>query len=324
MPRNLFYDCTSLEDVDISNVTAISEYSFYNTTSLNGIEAPKVVSVGSQAFYKSGITYFEAPNLTTIAAISSGVGVFQYCTNLARINLEKIETIGGNAFYNCTSLSFENLQLPNLTSLGQNAFYGVKIKKISDLGKITTLPTASRNTQNFGDKSVLEEVVLPETVTALEGYVFYNYTSLRTINLENVTFNGHYHFINCTSLEGDLILSSAMRIGGDSFRGCKKITSVVADNIQTVDFSPFKDCSALKTIVLGNSLTAIGSQFAQASGLNTLIIKAATPPTLTGASWFPSQTLIYVPDESVEVYRAATNWSIYADRIKPLSEYVES
>ena len=32
---------------------------------------------------------------------------------------------------------------------------------------------------------------------------------------------------------------------------------------------------------------------------------------------------IYVPDNSVDAYKAATNWSQYADRIKPLSEYVE-
>lgn len=32
----------------------------------------------------------------------------------------------------------------------------------------------------------------------------------------------------------------------------------------------------------------------------------------------------YVPDESVEAYKAAENWSKYADKIKPLSEYVEN
>ena len=32
---------------------------------------------------------------------------------------------------------------------------------------------------------------------------------------------------------------------------------------------------------------------------------------------------IYVPNESVDTYKTATNWSTYADIIKPLSEYVE-
>mgnify|MGYP000472681990 CR=1 FL=1 len=32
--------------------------------------------------------------------------------------------------------------------------------------------------------------------------------------------------------------------------------------------------------------------------------------------------IIYVPDDSVEAYKTATNWSNYADRIRPISEYV--
>ena len=32
---------------------------------------------------------------------------------------------------------------------------------------------------------------------------------------------------------------------------------------------------------------------------------------------------IYVPDDLVENYKTATNWSVYASQIKPLSEYVE-
>jgi hypothetical protein len=32
---------------------------------------------------------------------------------------------------------------------------------------------------------------------------------------------------------------------------------------------------------------------------------------------------IYVPDDKVEALKVATNWSTFADIIKPLSEYVE-
>lgn len=31
---------------------------------------------------------------------------------------------------------------------------------------------------------------------------------------------------------------------------------------------------------------------------------------------------IYVPDESVDAYMTATNWSELADRIKPMSEFL--
>ena len=44
----------------------------------------------------------------------------------------------------------------------------------------------------------------------------------------------------------------------------------------------------------------------------------------SSALWETKITTIYVPDESVEAYKAATNWVNYASIIKPLSEYVES
>ena len=57
----------------------------------------------------------------------------------------------------------------------------------------------------------------------------------------------------------------------------------------------------------------------------TLIFKATTPPTLNYFVSYQTTEIknIYVPDEAIEDYKAATNWSEYASIIKPLSEYVE-
>lgn len=59
--------------------------------------------------------------------------------------------------------------------------------------------------------------------------------------------------------------------------------------------------------------------------METVVCKSITPPSL-GTEVFgrcSSNLKIYVPDDSVEAYKGATNWSNYADRIHPLSEYVE-
>ena len=45
--------------------------------------------------------------------------------------------------------------------------------------------------------------------------------------------------------------------------------------------------------------------------------------TSAGQLSMPKDFTIYVPDALVEQYKTATNWSKYADKIKPLSEYVE-
>ena len=71
----------------------------------------------------------------------------------------------------------------------------------------------------------------------------------------------------------------------------------------------------------------------QCTQLETVICRATTVPTMGstygtygifGGSKIASGTgYIYVPDDLVEDYKAATNWSTYAAQIKPLSEYVE-
>ena len=51
-----------------------------------------------------------------------------------------------------------------------------------------------------------------------------------------------------------------------------------------------------------------------------MTVNANTPPTL-GSGAIPSTIdAIYVPDESVAAYQAATNWSSFASKIKGISE----
>lgn len=165
-------------------------------------------------------------------------GSFYGCNALSELTLDwsKVIALRNNAFYNCSSLEIEDLALPNLETLGDYAFHGVKIKKISDLGKITAAPTSNTNAGAYGDRGVLKEIVFPDTLTSIPAYSLYNYNAL-----------------------------------------------------------------------------------------NAIVFKPIAPPTLVNSNAFNNTNScpIYVPDASVDAYKAATNWSSFADRIKPLSEYTE-
>lgn len=51
-----------------------------------------------------------------------------------------------------------------------------------------------------------------------------------------------------------------------------------------------------------------------------IIVLSATPFTLNSGALTNGNTCpIYVPDNAVDTYKTATNWSAYADRIKPIS-----
>jgi len=75
--------------------------------------------------------------------------------------------------------------------------------------------------------------------------------------------------------------------------------------------------------VIPNSVTSIGSNvFFNWSSVLYVEIQAITPPSLVNANAFNQQNdaPIYVPDESVDAYKEATNWVDLADRIFPISD----
>ena len=52
-----------------------------------------------------------------------------------------------------------------------------------------------------------------------------------------------------------------------------------------------------------------------------VICRAVTPPSLGSNNYLTKLTAVYVPDDSVSAYKAASVWSGLASKIKPLSEY---
>ena len=319
LPKLKRFETTSAKDSTIFGGTKIVEVADLGeiTTIYNGYNS------NYGAFNGCGfLTKVNLPNtLTQIGQYS-----FRHCTALSSINFHTaITIIGQEAFYNCTSLEIEDLQLPNLETLGQNAFYGVKIKKIGDLGKLTALPSATTSIQNFGDKSVLEEVVLPEGITEIPANSFYYYTNLSDMEIpDSVLKLGDNVFSGCKSMTK--IVANGVTSVGSSFIRDTNIKQVILPSIVSLGGSVFTLCYNLELVDLGENLTSIGTYcFWQMTGnLTTFICRATTPPSLASNNNLSFCKVIYVPDASVEAYKTASGWSAYADRIKPLSEYVES
>lgn len=109
------------------------------------------------------------------------------------------------------------------------------------------------------------------------------------------------------------------------FKGNKVITSfaefVNFSGISALTGSAFYGCTSITEISLPASLMGIGkSAFKGCTKLKTMTVNANTPPTLGSEAIPTSIGAIYVPNASVEAYRAATNWSSFAGKIKGISE----
>ena len=207
---------------------------------------------------------------------------------------------------------------------------------------IDSLPSGGGNTL----KNLLD-------VTQSCSYLFYEYTGTSVNNLisysdtENVTTT-YYMFSQCYNLTTILQLNTSnVTSMSYMFQYCLKLTTIPQLNTNSaMNMSyMFENCRYLTTIDLTHmKLTATNrtSNFAfNCYSLTKLIIRNTTSiPALssnaftncyhftgtTNATYNPNglkDGRIYVPDDKVDALKTATNWSVYADIIVPLSTLVE-
>ena len=169
----------------------------------------------------------------------------------------------------------------------------------------------------------LTSITIPSGVTSIGEDAFYDCKSLTSITIPNsVTSIGYGAFINCISLTSVTIPSGVTSIEGFVFYGCSSLTSVtIPSGVTSIGEYAFCDCSGLTSVTIPSGVTTIGdSAFRDCSSLTSITIEATTPPTLSGNSVFSgtNNCPIYVPAESVDAYKAATNWSELASRIQAI------
>lgn len=325
-----FMNCANLKSIKIPpSVTSILVQAFKNTPLIESIgNTSNINQIGSsngsgEVFMYSGVKECNYPNLEKLYGVDcwlgsrleeivslgriisipgrSDKGTFESCENLKKVNFPTtIESIGERAFYNCTMLEIENISLPNLKKIGLYAFQGVKIKKWSNMGSITTVSFPGwTGGKTFGDISALEELIMPETLLIIENCGFKNYSNCKFKFSSSITSIGVQSFMNCSSIIDDVILPNLNTMGDGAFLWCTSLPTVsLSENISSIGSSAFENCTALQTV----------------------ICKAVTPPTLGSDAFKNTNNChIYVPDASVEAYKTATNWSTYTSQIKPIN-----
>jgi hypothetical protein len=168
----------------------------------------------------------------------------------------------------------------------------------------------------------LASVVIPNSVTSI-GYNAFDYCySLASVVIPNsVTSIGNNAFRNCVSLASVVIPNSVTNIEHYAFYTCYSLASVVIPNsVTSIKNNAFRNCVSLASVVIPNSVTNIeNNAFYSCSGVAFFDFTSHTAiPTLTSTSAFTeiaSDCEIRVPTALVDDWKAATNWSTYADKI---------
>lgn len=123
----------------------------------------------------------------------------------------------------------------------------------------------------------------------------------------------------------------AGQLGGDGSGGDENFKLAVSGDLTTVNAKmldgvtnignyAFYSCG-LTSIEIPGSVTSIGSDaFEYCRSLTSVTVLSTTPPTLGSYAFSSthSNLKIYVPAESVDAYKAATNWSSYKSKIQAI------
>ncbi len=334
--ENVFYYCSSLRKVHIEDIGAWCNIVFGNEHSnpltygaklymndevIRGdIEIPYgVTKIPSHSFSRTDITGITMPGSVTLIEY----GAFFECTALTKANY--LGTVG-----QWCGIEFAS---PDTNPL----YYS---KKLYINGNLVT------------------ELVIPDTVTKINSYAFYNCTSIIGVSIpDSVTSIGEFAFLGC-DFERYTIYDNACYVGNEqnpylllvrakndditsctihqntrfindqAFSNCMMLTeATIGNGVVSIGAYAFEKCSSLKNITIPGSVKSVGD-YAFMGCLDITSVTMLEGVTKIGYMAFSdctSLTSTVIPDSVTSIgYMAfydCTSLTIYCEAIKMPSDW---
>lgn len=163
-----------------------------------------------------------------------------------------------------------------------------------------------------------------DEATSVGGYAFYKCGNLKSVRFSKAkTLEGYaFYDSGLQSVDFPLVEST----GNYIFQECSSLSAVSMPAVKQLGNSAFRDCKALYKLDFP-VLTQIGTTTFLNSALSVLILRANSVCSLAGTNAFTSTPVatgggfVYVPAALVDSYKAATNWSTYAEKIRAIEDY---
>jgi hypothetical protein len=165
----------------------------------------------------------------------------------------------------------------------------------------------------FNQCTSLFGVSLPEKITTL-GRLFKYCHSLRRMNIPDTVTAIANEFANESSIEAINFPNGLRVIPSQCFQGCQLLRKAeLSDSTTDISSNAFYNCPSLVTLEIPSGVKTISSNaFYNCVSLVQLRFLPETPPTVSNANAFtgiPTDCVVEVPAESLELYQNATNYA---------------
>ena len=309
-----FYNHTEVKTCELPQGLETVEYSAFNGCGITEITIPESLKIAYRYSFSNcknlTTVNWNATNCAGGDSDSDDDQIFGSCDNLTTINFgNNVKRIPADAFYCCRSII--SVTIPeSVTSIEGCAFEGCyKLIEVYNKSAINIVAGKSDNGyvayyaknvytkvgesklskdenglvvfSDGSDKLLVDyqgsngDIVVPNSITQIYEYAFYNNTSLLTVTiLSNVTSIPAYAFAGCSDLTNVTIPNSVTSIDNCAFYNCRGLTGItIPDSVTSIGMSAFDGCKGLTSITIPDSVTSIGwGAFSNCSSLESITI----------------------------------------------------
>ena len=224
---------------------------------------------GTGNMYDNNAPWSKYQNNIKEIVISDGVtsigrAAFYGLTKMTSITIpESVTSIGKLAFYCCSALTSITVDANN--NVYSNDEFGVLFNK----DKTTLIQYPIGNTAT--------NYIIPDSVTTVGGYAFYDCSSLADITLpDSLTIIEEWAFGNVKNITNVVFPDSIHMVGNFAFYCCSKLKDVhFGSGLEKIGKGAFQNCTSITEITIPKSVTSVGNYvFFECFSLVNITVKA--------------------------------------------------
>lgn len=297
-----FYGCNSLENITIPFVGA----------SLDGTDHTHFGYLFGAESYLDNKDYVP-DSLQEVVVLDGQIAknAFYGCDKLISVVIGEAITIGSSAFYGCKSLT--SITFPkSLKSVGSNAFEMCgEFLSVYYEGNIInwceiSFADSDANPLRYAlyiDDTIVTEVIINGGSSNIGDYVFYGYSKLTSVKINNIDRIGEFAFAFCNNLADVSIGNGVTTIGSQAFNGCTSLWRLsISDSVSSIENYAFTRCTRLGSVTIGSGVTKMGySVFAECKNLSYAQFKNSNGWFV----YFGSSTINISSDSLSDPFKAA-------------------